>query len=142
MYTPLIDRKPAGPSTMLSAIKQSKYLTKQTGQTITVFTADQQLYKLVIDIMWVWTELARDFIPRLGGMHWLMSFVGSIGTLMMNSELEDILKKAFASVSKMLAGKMFPMNVRALRLVTEEILKNYISDMESYTGLQTFLGDR
>ena len=92
--------------------------------------------------MWIYHELAIDFIPRLGGMHWLMSFVGSIGTLMMNSGLEDILKKAFASVSKMLAGKMFPMNVRALRLVTEEILKNYISDMESYTGLQTFLGDR
>ena len=42
MYTPMIDRKPADHSTMLSAVKQSMYLTKQTGQTFTIFTADQQ----------------------------------------------------------------------------------------------------
>ena len=100
MYSPMIDRKPADHSTMRSAVKQSMYLTKQTGQTFTIFTADQQLYKLLIDIMWVYPELTTDFYSRLGGMHWLTSFVGSIGTLMMNTGLEDILKRRLQACPK------------------------------------------
>ena len=139
MYTPIIDRKPADHTSMLSAIKQGKYLTKQSGQTFTVFTADQQLYRIVVDIMWAYPELSKEVIPRLGGMHWLTSFVGCVGTLMQNSGLEEILKKAFASVFKMLAGKLFPMNVRALRLVVEEVLRSQIPLMESYTDLEDYM---
>ena len=64
-----------------------------------------------------------NFLLRLGGMHLLISFVGCIGSLMANSGLEELLMSAFAGVSKMLAGKNFPMNVRALRMVVEELDK-------------------
>ena len=37
--------------------------------------------------------------------------------------LEGILSKAFAGVKKMLTGKKFPQNMRALRLVAEESLR-------------------
>ena len=60
---------------------------------------------------------------RLGGMHALMSFVGSIGTLMKESGLEDILFQVFGGVPKMLTGKKFPQNVRALRILAEETLR-------------------
>ena len=52
----------------------------------------------------------------------LMSFVGCIGKLMSNSGLEKVMKVAFAGVEKMLIGKKFPMNVRALRIVSLELL--------------------
>ena len=43
---------------------------------------------------------------------------------MSNSGLEEILKKSFAGVEKMLTGKKYPMNLRALRMVVEELLQN------------------
>ena len=55
-----------------------------------------------------------DIILRLGGMHFLMSFVDSVGTLMSNSGLEELLSSAFGGVNKMLTGKNFPQNVQAL----------------------------
>ena len=66
---------------MLTAIIESQRLTNEAGQQITTFTADQQLYRVMVDITWVYPEMFLKFIPRLGGMHWLMSFVGCVGTL-------------------------------------------------------------
>ena len=72
----------------------------------------------------VWSDPARwkFFVPRIGGMHWLMNFVGCIGNLMQNSGLLEILKSAFSGGEKMLVGKHFPNNVRALRFVFLELL--------------------
>ena len=55
-------------------------------------------------------------------MHLFMSFVGCCGTLLAGSGLSEVLPVAFAVVKKMLSGKKFPQNVRALRMVAEEIL--------------------
>ena len=63
---------------------------------------------------------------RLGGMHVLMSFVGSVGTLMAESGLENVLSEVFGGVTKMLSGKKYPQNVRALRMLAEEILRDLL----------------
>ena len=42
---------------------------------------------------------------------------------MANSGLGELMMSVFAGVSKMLAGKNFPMNVRALRMVVEVVLR-------------------
>ena len=47
-------------------------------------------------------------------MHILMSFVGAFGTLMSNSGLEELMSSTSGGVAKMLSGKKFPQNVRAL----------------------------
>lgn len=57
-------------------------------------------------------------------MHCLMSFVGSIGSLMAESGLAEIMSAVFGGVPKMLSGKKFPQNVRALRIVAEEVLRH------------------
>ena len=57
----------------------------------------------------------------------LMSFVGTIGSLMAGSGLSEILSSTFAGVSKMLTGKKFPQNFRAMRLVSEELLRNIVN---------------
>ena len=75
-------------------------------------------------------------IPRLGGMHWLMSFIGCVGVLMENSGLVPWLQSAFASVPKMMTGKKFPMNIRALRFAVMELLKGFIDDIYSYEDLE------
>ena len=53
----------------------------------------------------------------------LMSFVGSVGMLMANSGLEDIMKEVFAGVPRMLTGKTFSQNTR---MVVEELLRGVI----------------
>ena len=57
-----------------------------------------------------------------------MSFVGSIGTLMAtcNSCLSEILESTFGGVK--LNGKKYPQNVRALRILTEEVLRPLIEE--------------
>ena len=78
MYTPLIDIVPADPDTMMTAMCEAQRLNVKCGQEYTVFTADQQLYRVMINVTWVYPELFLNFIPRLGGMHMLMSFVGCV----------------------------------------------------------------
>ena len=118
---------------------ETKRMTNTAGQKHTILTCDQQLYKIMVDITWVYPDVFPDFIPRLGGMHLFMSFIRSIGNLMANSGLEEILEKSFAGVKKMLSGKKFPMNLRALRMIVEELLRNHITNMEDCIDLEAFL---
>ena len=48
------------------------------------------LFRVPVNVMWVYPTLFSEFIPRLGGM--FMSFVGFVGMLMANSGLEEIMK--------------------------------------------------
>ena len=142
IYTPLIDMDPADSDTMLTAMEEAKRLTYQCGQGVTIFTNDQQLYKIAVHITWMYPDRFQNFIPRLGGMHTLMSFIGCVGNLMADSGLEEIMTSAFGSVSKMLAGKMFPQNFRALRFVAEEILRPVISHVISMDELMEDLENK
>ena len=137
VYLPLIDMAPAEPTTMLTAMVTAQQLTNATGQTYTIFTNDQQLYRIAVNITWVYSDLFINFIPRLGGMHTLMSFVGAVGTLMTDTGLEPIMNVAFGGVTKMLIGKKYPQNVRALRMVVEELLRGLITTgrFQSYSQL-------
>ena len=65
---------------------------------------------------------------RLGCMHALMSFAGVVGSLMAESGLSDILSKVFGGVPKMLSVKKFPQNVRALRMMAEEVVRGLFMD--------------
>ncbi len=122
-YTPFLDMVPAEPDTMKTAMVEAQHLTLLTGQEWTIFTNDQQLYQMAVNITWVDQSMFSMFVPSLGGIHMMMSFVGAVGTLMRGSGLEDILKSTFAGVPKLLSGKKFPQHVRALRIVTEELLR-------------------
>ena len=50
-----------------------------------------------------------------------MSYTGSIGALMAGTGMKEILAKAFGGLPKMLSGKKYPQNLRALRMVIKEI---------------------
>ena len=56
---------------------KAKAITAAAGQEYTVYTADQQLYKVALHIKWDTPEQFSEFIPRLGGMHFLtnVSFI-------------------------------------------------------------------
>ena len=126
--TPLIDMVPSEPDTIMTAMNEAQKLTLSTGQAFTLFTNDQQLYRVAVHVLWVYPEKFPNFIPRLGGMHTLMSFVGAVGTLMCNSGLEEILQSAFGGVPKMLPGKKVPAKCPSVangggRVVARDIVK-------------------
>ena len=85
VYLPLIDKAPADPATITSALLKAQAVTRATGQEYVIFTADQQLYKVAVHVMWENQALFSNVYLRLGGMHLLMSYVGSIGSLMAGS---------------------------------------------------------
>ena len=109
-------------------MNQIKQITEEAKQTYTVYTNDQQLHKIAVHITWFNGKEFEYFIPRLGGMHMLMSFIGCVGVLMTNTGLEEVMCKAFAGVKKMLTGKKFPQNMRALQLVAEECIRDVVTN--------------
>ena len=52
VYLPLIDLPPTEYDTMLTSMLKVKQLTEQTGQSFTVFTVDQQLHRITVEIQW------------------------------------------------------------------------------------------
>ena len=108
-------------------VTQTEY--SKNSQTVwTIFPNDQQLYKVAVHITWVDRDLFSNFIPRIGGMHLLMSFVGAVGVLLAGSGLQELPQSTFAGVPKMLTGKKFTQNVQALRIIAEEILRPSLED--------------
>ena len=90
VYIPLIGMTPSDPDTMMTAMMEATRLTNDTGLSFTICIADQQLYRVIVDITCVYPDLFTQCIPRLGGMHLRMTFVGSVGTMMANTRLEEI----------------------------------------------------
>ena len=78
-------------------------------------------------------------MPVTGGMRLVMSFVGCIGVLMKNSGLLSWLKSAFGGEEKMLTGKKFSMNVRALCFAMLELFRDYVREMKIFQDLANFL---
>ena len=93
LYSPLINEKLFNPSTTLTAIHAVEKVTKEAGQEITILTYDQQLYRVVVNI--VWTERWSQVFPSLGAMHMLLSFIGCVGKLMGGSGLSILLRKCY-----------------------------------------------
>ena len=115
---------PSDPSAILTAMCEAQKETKRRGQMFTVLTADQQLYCVIVHVKWAYPKLFEILIPRLGGMHMLMSFVGCVGTLMADTGLKEVMESAFGGMTKLLSGKNFPQNIWALRLLVEELLRS------------------
>ena len=143
VYMPLIDMPPVDHSTMMTTLIEANRLTSEAGQEFNIFTCDQQLYRVSLQIIWAYPEQFSNVILRLGGMHMLMSFVGAVGSLMDESGQVEVTNAGFSGVAKMLNGKKFQLNVRALRIIVEELLRKIIQDSKvaSYDELMLHLDD-
>ncbi|KAH3727505.1 hypothetical protein DPMN_053444 [Dreissena polymorpha] len=88
--------KTSEPDTIMTSLQKAKVLSSQYGQNFTVFTGDLQLYRVEVNIIGAYPEQFQDVILCLGGIHILMSFIGSVGTRLTNSGLEELLESTFA----------------------------------------------
>ena len=84
----------------------------EAGQSVAVFTADRQLYRVALDILWAYEH---DLLILCQGLVVCTGSLVSLGVLVKNSGLLSWLKSAFGGAEKMLTGKTIPMNARSLR---------------------------
>ena len=77
-------------------------------------------------------------------MHFLVSYIGSIGVLMAGTCMKEILEKAFGGVSKMSTVKKYPQNLRALKMLMEEVLRPLLKDRKitSHSHLMNVLKEK
>jgi len=68
-------------------------------------------------------------VCRLGGFHMMMSFIGSIGSVMKGSGLEEALETAYGhnSVTHMISGKAISRALRGHFLVEAALVNKLIS---------------
>ena len=64
-----MDGTPSDPPTMLTLMAEAARITHEAGQSVAVFAAGQQLYRVVVDILWTYETRFANFVPRIGGMH-------------------------------------------------------------------------
>ena len=95
---------PSDPDKILTALHQAQQTTSDRGQDYAVLTADLQLYRVAVNILRAYPEQFDNVVLRLGGMHTQMSFIGSIGSLMAESGLYELLDSTFAGVQKIMTG--------------------------------------
>ena len=81
MYMHLIYMPPADPSTMMTALVEANRLASEAGQEFTIYTCDQQLYGVSLQVIWAYPEQFSSVVLRLGGMHMHMSFVGAVRSM-------------------------------------------------------------
>ena len=143
VYLPLIYKAPADPATIMFDMLNARAVTETTCQEYVVFTADQQLYRVAVHVMWENQVLFGNIYLRLGGMHLLMSYIGCIGSLMAGSDIVEVLSEAFGGALKMLTGKKYPDNVRALRMLVEKLIMPFFQtqNMLCMDDLQHALND-
>ncbi len=111
-YLPLIDNPPADHDTIKTAIDKGLSLIKGTNEDVLIFTVDQQLYKVAIDVMFHEPIYFASVVPVLGGMHMLMNFIHAVSVIMGGSGLKEVLAETFGSIDKMLSGKKYPQNIQ------------------------------
>ena len=70
VYLPLIYQAPADPATIMSDMLKARDVTETTGQEYVLFTADQQLCRVAVHVMWENQVIFGNIYLRLGGKKW------------------------------------------------------------------------
>ena len=138
-YMPLLNRKPADPDTVNTVIVKGLSIIEGANQDYLVMTADMQIYKIIVNIIFATPGLRIKVIPILGFMHFFMDFVFCVGTLISGSSLKSIIYGTFRPVEKMLEGK----NIHELRFLTEEIPRPIFAknELNNMAGLENTLSE-
>ena len=127
MYMPFFYMTLCDPDTIMTALHQAQQITSDRGQDYVVLTVDLQLYRVAVNILWACPDQFDN--------------VGSIGSLMAERGLYELLDSTIAGVQKMMTGRKFPQDMRALSIVAEELLILTGGTVNDMHGLKSSLSD-
>jgi len=113
---PIVDLNPSDPSCIYSTLR---FVVKQASLlnvTVPCITFDQPLWVKAVEIS---KASSLNVFCRLGGFHMLMSYLGSIRTVMAGSGLTEVLELCYGSntVNHMMSGKAVSRALRGLLMV-------------------------
>lgn len=117
---PFIINPPTQYDTIYSALRLAVDKCRASDQKTCFVTFDQPLYIKAQDIVRNCNDPAlKNVVLRLGGFHLLMSYMGTLGTIMAGSGLKELLSTVYAenSIEKMMNGHAYSRAVRAHNLV-------------------------
>jgi len=122
---PLIDIKSSDESCLYSTLA---YVCEQSQELNVVpsITCDQPLWLKAYAIAYA---ANLDIVCRLGGFHMLMNFLGSIGSVMAGSGLEDVLQQKYGpdTVVHILQGKAYARAVRGHLLIESALMSKLLT---------------
>ena len=101
---PIIDLDPKNESCVYSVLKFIISQSKRLGVKTPTVTFDQQLWIIALEII---AANKLDIVPLLGGFHMLMSFYGSIGSIMEGSGIRKLFKTIYGenTTKHIMSGK-------------------------------------
>ena len=111
LLLPIIDLSPSDDSCVYSTLVYIQGQAERLNIPTPCITFDQPLWLKAVEII---RAKSLNIVCRLGGFHTLMSFMGSIGSMMKGSGLEEALGTVYGqnAVTHMISGKAVS---RALR---------------------------
>lgn len=123
---PIIDLSPSDECCMYSTLIYIEKLATLLNIPSPCITFDQPLWIKAVEII---NAKSLNIVCKLGGFHTMMSFMGSIGSMMKGSGLEEVLETVYGpnTVTHMISGKAVS---RALRghLLVEAALTNKLME--------------
>ena len=125
---PIIDLNPNDMSCIYSTLKFVESQSRSLVINTPVITFDQPLWIKAIEIIKV---KSLHMVCMLGGFHLLMSFMGSIGSLMKSSGLEDAIEQIYAknTVPHIISGKAISRAIRAHFLVESALVSKLMTPL-------------
>ena len=111
---PFVNHDPNQPDTLHSALSFVEECSRKYDFGPVPVTFDQPLYIKAAEIVASSSDITNVFV-RLGGFHFFMSFLGSIGHIMSESGLKTLWETVYASksVNHMLTGHAYARALRA-----------------------------
>ena len=127
---PLVDRPSAHPDTIKTAIERGQSLARAAGEDVLISIADQQLYKVITDILFYEPLYFKFVIPVFGVMHMFMNFIHAAAIIKAGSGVKAVLAVTFGSIDKMLNGMKYPQIFRALKTLVEKLFRDVVQEPE------------
>ena len=126
-FVPLIiDLKPTDENCLYSLLFFIKEQAKTLNIVTPCITFDQPLWVKAVKII---ESKSMNIVCRLGGFHFLMSFLGSIGKFMENAGLSTVLETIYGenTVKQMLSGKAISRSIRGHFIVESALITFLLS---------------
>ena len=128
---PIIDLNPGDASCIYSTLLFVQRQSVKLNIVTPCITFDQPLWLKAVDII---QSSELKIVCRLGGFHLLMSFMGSIGTVMAGSGLSEALESCYGcnTVTHMMTGKAYARAIRGHILMESALYSILLTDLEEF----------
>ena len=136
-YLPFLQAPPSHFNTIYTTLLRLVQLSAKLGQQHILVTADMAIYAKAQEILWAKPKaLDGKVTMRLGGMHFNMAFLASLGHIYGDAGLLALLSDsdvyAQATARQMLQGKQYARGVRGIKLVLEALFRSFYNAMECW----------